>query len=38
MVGGYLGSKLALNLPVPLLKKIFAVVLVVVAAKMIFTK
>jgi len=38
MVGGYLGSKLALNLPVPVLKKIFAVVLVVVAAKMIFTK
>jgi uncharacterized membrane protein YfcA len=38
MVGGYLGSKLALNLPVPLLKKIFAVMLVVVAAKMIFTK
>jgi uncharacterized membrane protein YfcA len=38
MVGGYLGSKLALNLPVPLLKKMFAVLLVVIAAKMIFTK
>jgi uncharacterized membrane protein YfcA len=38
MVGGYLGSKLALNLPVPLLKKMFALLLVVIAAKMIFTK
>jgi uncharacterized membrane protein YfcA len=38
MLGGYLGSKLALNLPVPLLKKMFAVLLVVIAAKMIFTK
>jgi uncharacterized membrane protein YfcA len=38
MLGGYLGSKLALNLPVPLLKKIFAVLLVIIAAKMIFTK
>jgi uncharacterized membrane protein YfcA len=37
-VGGYLGSKLALNLPVPILKKMFAVLLVVIAAKMIFTK
>lgn len=37
MVGGYLGSKLALNLPVPVLKKMFAVLLVVIAAKMIFT-
>lgn len=38
MLGGYLGSKLALNLPVPLLKKMFAVLLVIIAAKMIFTK
>ncbi|MES2110991.1 MAG: sulfite exporter TauE/SafE family protein [Bacteroidota bacterium] len=38
MVGGYLGSKLALNLPVPLLKKMFAVLLVIIAAKMIFTE
>jgi uncharacterized protein len=38
MVGGYLGSKLALNLPVPVLKKMFAVLLVVIAAKMIFTE
>jgi len=38
MLGGYLGSKLALNLPVPVLKKMFAVLLVVIAAKMIFTE
>jgi uncharacterized membrane protein YfcA len=38
MLGGYLGSKLALNLPVPLLKKMFAVLLVIIAAKMIFAK
>jgi uncharacterized membrane protein YfcA len=38
MLGGYMGSKLALNLPVPLLKKMFAVLLVIIAAKMIFTK
>lgn len=38
MLGGYLGSKLALNLPVPVLKKMFAVLLVIIAAKMIFTK
>ncbi|MGZ3777735.1 MAG: sulfite exporter TauE/SafE family protein [Mucilaginibacter sp.] len=38
MVGGYLGSKVALNVPVTVLKKIFAVVLVLIAAKMVFTK
>ena len=38
MLGGYLGSKLALNVPVPVLKKIFAVVLALIAAKMIFAK
>ena len=38
MIGGYLGSKVALNVPVNTLKKIFAVVLVAVAAKMVFTK
>jgi uncharacterized membrane protein YfcA len=38
MVGGYLGSKLALNVPVNILKKIFALLLVLVAAKMVFTK
>ena len=38
MIGGYLGSKLALNVPVPVLKKIFAIVLGLVAVKMIFAK
>jgi uncharacterized membrane protein YfcA len=38
MLGGYLGSKLALNIPAGMLKKIFAVLLVLVATKMIFTK
>jgi uncharacterized membrane protein YfcA len=38
MIGGYLGSKLALNIPVSVLKKIFALLLVLVAAKMVFTK
>jgi rhodanese-related sulfurtransferase len=38
MLGGYLGSRLALNLPLGVLKKIFAVVLALIAAKMVFTK
>lgn len=38
MIGGYLGSKLALNIPATTLKKIFAVVLVLMAAKMALTK
>ena len=38
MVGGYLGSKVALNVPVQILKKIFALLLVIIAARMIFTK
>ena len=38
MIGGYLGSKVALNIPVSVLKRIFAVVLVLIAAKMVFTK
>jgi len=38
MIGGYLGSKVALNIPISLLKKIFAVVLVLIAAKMVLTK
>ncbi|MFI5163235.1 MAG: sulfite exporter TauE/SafE family protein [Sphingobacteriales bacterium] len=37
-IGGYLGSKVALNVPVNVLKKVFAVVLVLIAAKMVFTK
>jgi uncharacterized protein len=38
MAGGYLGSKLALALPEQLMKKIFAVFLVLVALKLFFTK
>lgn len=38
MVGGYLGSKLALNIPVSVLKRAFAVVLALIAVKMAFVK
>jgi uncharacterized membrane protein YfcA len=38
IVGSYFGSKVALNLPQPLLKKIFGVLLLLVAAKMLFSK
>jgi uncharacterized protein len=38
IVGSYFGSKLALNIPQPVLKKIFGILLVLVAAKMLFSK
>ena len=38
MVGGYFGSKVALNISPGALKKIFAVVLVAIAAKMVLSK
>jgi uncharacterized protein len=38
LLGSYFGSKLALNLPQAALKKIFGVLLLLVAAKMLFTK
>lgn len=38
IVGSYFGSKLALNLPAAILKKGFAVLLILVAAKMLFSK
>jgi uncharacterized protein len=38
LVGSYFGSKLALNLPQQLLKKIFGILLLVVAVKMLFSK
>jgi uncharacterized membrane protein YfcA len=38
MVGGYFGSKLALHVPVSLLKRIFAFLLLFIALKMFFTK
>jgi uncharacterized protein len=37
-IGGYLGSKLALNIDQGIVKKIFAVLMVVVAIKMFFGK
>lgn len=38
LVGSYFGSKLAVNISQPVLKKIFGVLLLLVAAKMLFSK
>ena len=38
IIGSYFGSKIALSLPQPLLKKIFGILLLIVAAKMLFSK
>jgi hypothetical protein len=38
LVGSFFGSKLALNIPQALLKKIFGVLLLLVAAKMLLSK
>ena len=38
LAGSYFGSKLALNLPQSLLKKIFGILLLLIAAKMLLTK
>ena len=38
IIGSYFGSKLALNIPQPVLKKVFGILLLLVAAKMLFTK
>ena len=38
LIGSYFGSKFALTLPQPVLKKIFGVLLLLVAAKMLLTK
>lgn len=38
LVGSYFGSKLALNIPQATLKKIFGILLLLVAAKMLFSK
>lgn len=38
IVGSYFGSKLAINIPQPVLKKIFGLLLLLVAAKMLFSK
>ena len=36
LLGGYLGSKISLNLPEGTLKKIFAIVLLLIAGKVLF--
>ena len=38
LIGSYFGSKLALNLPQAVLKKIFGILLLLVAAKMLLSK
>jgi len=38
LIGSYFGSKAALNIPQPVLKKIFGVLLLLVAVKMLFSK
>jgi len=38
MIGSYFGSKLALTLPQPVLKKLFGLLLILAAAKMLFSK
>ncbi|TAL73590.1 MAG: sulfite exporter TauE/SafE family protein [Bacteroidetes bacterium] len=38
LIGSYFGSKLALNLPQALLKKMFGILLLLVAAKMLLSK
>lgn len=38
LIGSYFGSKLAINIPQPVLKKIFGLLLLVVAVRMLFSK
>jgi uncharacterized protein len=38
IAGSYFGSKLAINIPQPVLKKIFGILLLLVAARMLFSK
>jgi uncharacterized protein len=38
MIGGYFGSKIALNFPENLMKKIFGIFLILVALRLIFSK
>jgi uncharacterized protein len=38
LIGSYFGSKLAINISQPVLKKIFGLLLLLVAARMLFTK
>jgi uncharacterized protein len=38
MIGGYFGSKLALTLPENLMKKVFGILLILIAVRLIFSK
>lgn len=38
LIGSYFGSKLAINIPQPVLKKIFGLLLLLVAVRMLFSK
>jgi len=38
IIGGYIGSRFALNIPEAMLRKVFAVVLAIIAVKMFLTK
>ena len=38
MIGGYFGSKIALTIPENLMKKIFGILLIIMALRMIFSK
>jgi uncharacterized protein len=38
MIGGYVGSKIALNLPEHIMKKVFGIFLIIMALRLIFTK
>jgi len=38
MIGGYFGSKIALNLPEHIMKKVFGILLIIMALRLIFTK
>ena len=38
MIGGYFGSKIALNLPEHIMKKVFGIFLIIMALRLIFTK
>jgi len=38
MIGGYFGSKIALNLPEQIMKKVFGIFLIIMALRLIFTK
>ena len=38
MIGGYVGSKIALNLPEHIMKKVFGIFLIIMALRLIFTR